>query len=361
MKIEKPRILLAGIAKNEAAYLPEWIYHHLNIGIDSVLVYVNNTDDNSVSLLNKLGDTLPVKYKVVDGIENDQREELLSRINKDFLNYTPLQSKSYADIYIATSADEFDYILYLDIDEFLLLDQDLLALAENGMFEHSVISFQWFATSGDKLPFSCLHADMMGEFDKFTKYMIRTGQEDAKFHSCHIGRMKDDRVHFHSEGIVLHRVVRSKEEYLALIARSNPTVNNLSNGFKLNRRGWTSKGSDCIPSIYRKQLDDYQGKFEQFCSNTNIEAELKIAQENVSRRAKAVTELISALNQQNSELGKVLAGTGISHFSFKRWLRAEIKNRIVRLLFPSLVLSHVPLLAFIKIKLGVEKNNKFFD
>jgi hypothetical protein len=50
----EPRILLAGIAKNEAAYLPEWIFYHLNIGIDVIRVYVNNTDDNTLQILDKL-------------------------------------------------------------------------------------------------------------------------------------------------------------------------------------------------------------------------------------------------------------------------------------------------------------------
>ncbi len=73
-KLKKPRILLAGIAKNEAAYLPEWVFHHLNLGVTSVMVYVNNTTDNSESILKKMGETPPVNYKVVDGLENAKRE-----------------------------------------------------------------------------------------------------------------------------------------------------------------------------------------------------------------------------------------------------------------------------------------------
>jgi hypothetical protein len=349
-KLKKPRILLAGIAKNEAAYLPEWVFHHLNLGVTSVMVYVNNTTDNSESILKKMGETLPVNYKVVDGIENDKREELLSLINKRFLKYTPLQSKSYANIYQETSAEEFDYILYLDIDEFLLLNQDLETLTEDGLFEHSVINFQWFSTSGDKTPFSCIN-----------EHMIKTGQADAMLHSSHSARVQDNQFHLYPSGLVLHRVIRSKEEYLTLIARSNPSNNNLSNGFKLNRRGWTSKGSDSLPSVYRENFENYESKFEAFCTNSEVKEELKLAQENVISSSKVVTELINGLEKQNSELGRVLAGTGISHLNFKYWLRTELKNRVIRLLFPSLVLSHVPLSTFIKIKLGLVKKNKFFD
>jgi hypothetical protein len=54
LKSKTPNIHLTGCAKNEAAYLPEWIFHHLNIGFNSIKVYVNNTDDNSIEVLNKI-------------------------------------------------------------------------------------------------------------------------------------------------------------------------------------------------------------------------------------------------------------------------------------------------------------------
>ena len=44
------KIKLVAIAKDEAAYLPEWIFHHLYFGFDAIDIYVNNTTDNTHEL-----------------------------------------------------------------------------------------------------------------------------------------------------------------------------------------------------------------------------------------------------------------------------------------------------------------------
>lgn len=44
------KIKLIAIAKDEAAYLPDWIFHHLYFGFDSIDIYVNNTTDNTNDL-----------------------------------------------------------------------------------------------------------------------------------------------------------------------------------------------------------------------------------------------------------------------------------------------------------------------
>ena len=44
-------IKLVAIAKDEAAYLAEWIYHHLSIGIKEIDVYLNGVTDNSYKLM----------------------------------------------------------------------------------------------------------------------------------------------------------------------------------------------------------------------------------------------------------------------------------------------------------------------
>ena len=42
---------LVAIAKDEAAYLSEWIYHHLSIGVAEIDVYLNGISDNSYKLM----------------------------------------------------------------------------------------------------------------------------------------------------------------------------------------------------------------------------------------------------------------------------------------------------------------------
>ena len=50
----KTNTKLIAIAKNEAAYLPQWIYHHFLIGFDEIEIYINDTTDNSIAICEKI-------------------------------------------------------------------------------------------------------------------------------------------------------------------------------------------------------------------------------------------------------------------------------------------------------------------
>jgi len=48
------KIKLIAVAKDEAAYIPEWVYHHLNFGFDSISIYTNNISDNTRDVIDKI-------------------------------------------------------------------------------------------------------------------------------------------------------------------------------------------------------------------------------------------------------------------------------------------------------------------
>ena len=58
-------VRLIAISKDEAAYLPEWIFHHLKVGFDEIQIYVNNTKNNSLDILEKISS----KYKQIQIID----------------------------------------------------------------------------------------------------------------------------------------------------------------------------------------------------------------------------------------------------------------------------------------------------
>jgi hypothetical protein len=357
--IMKPKILLAGIAKDEAAYLPEWIFYHLNIGVHGVMIYVNNTNDNTVDILDKIKENHRVDYKIVDGIEKNQDEYFLKQISNNWLNYSPLQSKSYADIYRRTDSGDYDYVLFLDIDEFLCLGKNINDMDVKEDFVCDVTLFKWFSVTGDRKPFMNMFAEVKGEYDQFCKYMIKTGKNDVRFESVHKASIGMQKVEVYSGGLLVHRVLRSKVEYLALLARSNPTKKKLSNGFKLNRRGWTSKATASLPSQYAYIFDKYDDRFVEFCHSIDIDDELNSARQSVLCRAENVKKQIGLLLQQNSELGRVLDGTGLKHFSLFIWLKNELKNKFILRVFPSLRIKHVPFFTYIKYKLKIIKSDKY--
>ena len=174
------KILLAGIAKDEGAYLPEWIFYHLKLGIGKILIYVNNTTDNSLQILEKISKNYPVDYKVVDGIESFTKYD--SIIEPAFKNRNPLQSRAYADIYSNVDKSLFSHILFLDIDEFIY--------GRNGNSLRNITNsdaflFNWYNLAGDITEFSLIESAVRYVEDRYTKFIVRTGLDDIVFQSTH--------------------------------------------------------------------------------------------------------------------------------------------------------------------------------
>ena len=49
------KIKLVAIAKNEAAYLAEWIFHHLYLGVDEIEIHFNRCSDNTLDYIEIFG------------------------------------------------------------------------------------------------------------------------------------------------------------------------------------------------------------------------------------------------------------------------------------------------------------------
>lgn len=106
------------IIKDEQEYLEEWITHHLNLGIDEIFLYEDNDSISHADIIKPFGDK--VHLELIDVIFKDEKEKLqiknkFGSVNQDALfNWFP---KTYKDT--------FDWILFNDIDEFLILTKPL--------------------------------------------------------------------------------------------------------------------------------------------------------------------------------------------------------------------------------------------
>lgn len=91
---------ICAIAKDENQYLDEWINHYLNLGVDKIWIYDNNS---KVPIIEFLGD----KYQ-------DKVEVIL---------WTDTEFKSQSRAYEHCAAENlyYDYIGFFDIDEFIML------------------------------------------------------------------------------------------------------------------------------------------------------------------------------------------------------------------------------------------------
>ncbi|MCD2341317.1 glycosyltransferase family 2 protein [Ideonella azotifigens] len=91
------------IAKNEGRYLLEWVAYHRLLGFDRIVIYDNDSDDDTAALLAPL-----------------QQHGLLERRLWSLGATESPQTTAYAD---ALSRSETDWMLFIDADEFLVLHQ----------------------------------------------------------------------------------------------------------------------------------------------------------------------------------------------------------------------------------------------
>lgn len=100
------KVGIIAIAKNEALYIREWVDHHLDIGFDKIIIADN--DDEFI---------LPgiIEYPAV--------------IHEDYCGIDKVQALAYTELYQKYKAD-FDWLLFIDIDEFVMLDEHYASIAE---------------------------------------------------------------------------------------------------------------------------------------------------------------------------------------------------------------------------------------
>lgn len=63
------KVKIFAIAKDEGAYIPQWVFHHFYFGFDEIEIWLNNIEDNSVEVCEKLANVYPkFKYEVADNL-----------------------------------------------------------------------------------------------------------------------------------------------------------------------------------------------------------------------------------------------------------------------------------------------------
>jgi hypothetical protein len=244
------KILLAAIAKDEAAYLPEWIFHHLYFGLDQIQIYVNRTSDNTQDIADYFSSNPKVSF-----------------INSDEYFFDGAKNPQI-DLYKAVFANAFksgfSHVLFIDIDEFwtpLNLQSSIQSLVSN-VQDADTISFQWCNKLESSELFSpalspliqVLRAPQVKSVLKLTRnvpkkmhpHNIMDETMLQKLSDGSIFRGVDERMSRLREkeqfgplkpAFILHRIFRSQQEFVAMLAKFNPEQQvNLAAPIKLNRR-----------------------------------------------------------------------------------------------------------------------------
>jgi len=320
------KVKLVAIAKNEAAYLPDWIFHHLYFGFDEIEIHINRTSDNSAEVLDQIIKRYPqVSYHYADWVD-------LCPHNVCRTLQLTVYSKAYDD---TVRSGKYTHILFMDIDEFwtpqhldLSINECLLSLPK-----HSSVSFNWYKILAEEKPFDYIAKEYNYSPMALVKTVLNL-QTPLKKMRLHLPEfvensfagsiMSDGKIFPHAPGhrqrllkgehfvarpfFILHRMYRSEIEYISLLGRGNPES---TDTFKFNRRGGfvrtTRNQRSLIFPDANYQL--YSNKREEFFSTIKIEAELKVAQQFVLDNFAVTTSLLkNADAKYNDEIQNIFSG-----------------------------------------------------
>jgi len=292
------RVKLAAIAKDEAAYLPEWIHHHLYFGFDEIEIHVNNTTDNSNSVIKKIGEHYPVKMINADAL-------FLASPSK-------FQISAYKKITQQARKDGFTHLMFLDIDEFWTPKNFNVNIKEfiSSQPLSDVYLFNWCIHKDEELFSSCYKANIKVAKDKHLKYLVDLSASVKRYgaHNAVGGDLiyrlangstynfeQDDDVRAQilpkaeiEDYYIIHRIYRSQLEYVSLLSRGR------THGAKLkdNRTGYYGVNDKTTCLVFNVEtLNKYYDFYRLFLDKCDLNVELQKAQHFVEERYKKTLAL----------------------------------------------------------------------
>jgi len=288
----KYKIKLIAIAKDEAAYLAEWIHHHLYFGVDAIHIAINNTTDGSTELLDKLGRDFPVTYSIED--------ELYGLSSHTF------QGSAYRKMATQAKEEGFTHVLMLDIDEFWVARdfQTSIKQAIDQIGEADSYLFNWFFHCDEGEFAHCFKTKVLGQSSRVIKNLLNLSSPYTSIlvHNS-VGPLqyktadgkeylfeKDDMPRASLTGkvdlktfpfIVVHRTYRSQMEYVSLLTRGRAKGDLIKN----NRQGYyeDAQVNDEIV-ISEDLLCNYYASFDSMVEKTDISSDIEDAKRFVEER-----------------------------------------------------------------------------
>ena len=336
------KIKLIAVAKNESINLPNWIFHHLRIGIDYIEVYINNSDDNSLAICKKIKKVEPrFNYYLADALMKDcikrSTSFQLTAYNRSLKITQTLQ-------------DDISHILLLDLDEYLTpfdLQSNLKDLIKHNP-PVDIFSFLWYSDdyNSNENTFSKAYKPntniyMMYHFKSMARVEIISRCSHHNFHANKSNEsllnlvagttntFLDD--NFNTDAIrskikdsfknemykikpmqwfVYHRIYTTPIEYLASLLRGNSHDND-DRPIKANRWGRAPIPGMDYEAIQLNfpdsTLNTYNKDYDNFLKKCKLYDEILMSHNMVYDRARAAIQAI----RKNSDLLGLRPGTGI--------------------------------------------------
>ncbi|GEM_PF-1008665 len=307
------RVKICAIAKDEAAYLPEWIFHHLYFGFDHIEILINRTSDNSELVLQQIQEV----------------SDKISYRHYDWLDLCPdavqknIQYIAYADAYERAKSEGFTHIFFIDIDE-LWTPRDFSTSIKQFISyigARSSVSFYWYCELGRRDEFNPIAQTLryfpnehvktlISLYSPITRIKIHAPVFSSGTTHCLADgsafEPRDSEGQFHTQqthkdkslpAFVIHRMYRSELEYISSLLRGNPNSNeNIGSLFKDNRHGF--KTDSAISSDLEFPQDrylDYIENYALFLIKTDLHQLLNSARSYISKRAELAIKAASEL------------------------------------------------------------------
>ena len=334
----KHRVKLVAIAKNEGAYLAEWIHHHLYFKFDSIDIYINNTDDDTMELALKLS-----KLKTVRFLDGDKYFKS---------NIDAPQITIYKKAFSKARRLLYSHVVFLDIDEFWC-STDFNSTIKDSLSEtHAdVVAYEWVNKIEDRKMFErpfqpyivgkrALQVKVVVSTDVIIKdmnphnitrgdyaYLLADGRKFEKACNNFSRVDKQELSKPIKKYYILHRINRSQKEYVASLSRGRPlSFKKTTSSFKSNRNGFGKGIENAYITIDSIKLSIYEEDLVKFISRYNLESVIISCQHFICETFAATLINIRKANKEEWDvLEKVLVGIDLeevldSYTTFKeRW------------------------------------------
>ncbi|PRO73943.1 hypothetical protein C6Y40_08975 [Alteromonas alba] len=325
------KVKLVAIAKDECAYLADWIFHHLYAGFAEIEIYINRTRDKSVELLEELS--------ALDSRISWDRSDFVDMVPGSA--HTKMQYITYALAYqkiIDDKNSDITHLMYLDIDEFWLHENPDVKISDfiKQAGRDVGISFCWINDYPTSDVFSPLRKEIMGIPLKLVKsvFPVKSALKMARPHQPLLKEHQyimadgtkfneDPSIKEHSTrhvglpAFVYHRCLRSPTEYVSSLYRGRPGYKDVS--LKTNRSGLPGSSEKLVTyTLNNSGFERYEQARESFMQRGNINQLKASGEEYVLQRfAQAVVALENSLPESHGKMLKLFANVNIPSVTHK--------------------------------------------
>lgn len=299
------KVKLVAIAKDEGAYLPDWLFHHLYFGFDKVVVYINNTTDNSWELASLLNEESRIEFK-----NGDEYFQQSKRAPQNLVYETEL---------LRSNQEGFSHVMFLDIDEFFVpinfrhsikdmikaLNADICCLEwALRVDEHSVFSAPFDGElklnrarqikSIAKTGLDIKQVNQHNIFVSGANYKLANGAPFMVDDPSRFSLVPDEEMSKPLKPFfILHRIIRHEIEYIAALSRGRPIQSGKqASMFKDNRGGILSDAKAERLSLPSNEIERYETNRLVFFKQYKLDKLLEQSKQLVLQRYQAVIKQI---------------------------------------------------------------------